>query len=214
MFLGLPDTPEVRDAKAHLLEGMVDRYEGLLAQGKGPDEAFGIAVGEFGSMEELWQELGGSCASAGPGPAARPVWDEDVQREYEVFRRQYPIAIAAGVVLCILGVIAWLMVGVWFGGRAVAGLNHVVLLCFVAVAVCIFVYFGVREDRFDRELFPGAPAKKDEDDDPISGAIMLGATAIYLVLGFTRGLWHPGWVVFLIGAAISLVAKVIWPHRG
>ena len=32
MFLGLPDTQEVRDAKARLLEGMSDRYEELLAQ--------------------------------------------------------------------------------------------------------------------------------------------------------------------------------------
>ena len=36
MFLGLPDTQEVRDAKARLLEGMSDRYEELLAQGKDP----------------------------------------------------------------------------------------------------------------------------------------------------------------------------------
>ena len=53
MFLSLPDTPEVREAKAHILEGMTDRYEALLAQGKNGDEAFGVVAGEFGSMEEL-----------------------------------------------------------------------------------------------------------------------------------------------------------------
>ena len=57
MFLSLPDTPEVREAKAHILEGMTDRYEALLAQGKNGDEAFGVVAGEFGSMEELRQEL-------------------------------------------------------------------------------------------------------------------------------------------------------------
>ena len=58
MFLSLPDTPEVRQAKAHILEGMADRYEALLAQGKNQDEAFGAVIGEFGSVEELRQELG------------------------------------------------------------------------------------------------------------------------------------------------------------
>ena len=75
MFLGLPDTQEVRDAKARLLEGMSDRYEELLAQGKDPDAAFGISVAEFGSMEELRRELaGGSTRHSSvsiPSPSRR-----------------------------------------------------------------------------------------------------------------------------------------------
>ena len=77
MFLGLPDTQEVRDAKARLLEGMSDRYEELLAQGKDPDAAFGISVAEFGSMEELRRELGGGTPAAAPRRrplSPSPVW--------------------------------------------------------------------------------------------------------------------------------------------
>ena len=51
MFLSLPDTPETREARVHILEGMTDRYEALLVQGKNENEAFGIVAGEFGSME-------------------------------------------------------------------------------------------------------------------------------------------------------------------
>lgn len=78
MFLGLPDTQEVRDAKARLLEGMSDRYEELLAQGKDPDAAFGISVAEFGSMEELRRELGGGTPAAAPQP--QPCLDEAARR--------------------------------------------------------------------------------------------------------------------------------------
>lgn len=55
MFLSLPDTPETQEAKAHILEGMADRYEALLAQGKNENEALGLVIGEFGSVEELRQ---------------------------------------------------------------------------------------------------------------------------------------------------------------
>ena len=75
MFLSLPDTPEVRQAKAHILEGMADRYEALLAQGKNQDEAFGAVIGEFGSVEELRQELGlpsGSGKALSPLPSPSP----------------------------------------------------------------------------------------------------------------------------------------------
>lgn len=214
MFLGLPDTQPVRDAKAHLMEGMTDRYEALLAQGKDPDAAFGAAVAEFGSMEEVRRELGVSAAApVETAKEAPPFRDEATLREYREFRKQFPIAIAIGVVLCILGAaLPPLLTNVQGFPEEVALLNMFVL---IAIAVGLFVYFGVKNNRFNQELFPngrGGSGDKD-DDDPLSGAIMLGATCLYLFLGFTMDLWHPGWIVFPAGAAICLLAKVFWPNR-
>ena len=53
MFFGLPDSPELQRAKAQLIQGLADRYEEQLAQGRSEAEAFGIVAGEFGSMDEL-----------------------------------------------------------------------------------------------------------------------------------------------------------------
>ena len=36
---------------------------------------------------------------------------------------------------------------------------------------------------------------------------MLAAVAVYLFLGFIWNLWHPGWLVFLVGAALCKVAE-------
>lgn len=58
LFLGLPETPQVLRAKAELLEMMEDKYEELLADGKSEQEAVGIVISEFGSLEELADELG------------------------------------------------------------------------------------------------------------------------------------------------------------
>lgn len=41
----------------------------------------------------------------------------------------------------------------------------------------------------------------------MAGAIMLTATAVYLVLGFTQNLWHPGWVVFPIGGILCGIVE-------
>lgn len=136
MFLGLPDTQEVRDAKARLLEGMSDRYEELLAQGKDPDAAFGISVAEFGSMEELRRELGGGAPAAAPQP--QPCLDEAARREYETFQRQYPIAIAAGVALCILAIAVSMFLDRWMGEMG-GNVPHVAFLTIIAMSVCIFI---------------------------------------------------------------------------
>lgn len=73
---------------------------------------------------------------------------------------------------------------------AVAG--FVLLL---AACVGAMVWLGIRYSMYHPE--PEEPKGRD-----ISGAIMLTATAIYLLLGFIRGLWHPGWVVFPIAGIV------------
>lgn len=70
---------------------------------------------------------------------------------------------------------------------AVAG-----FMALLAVCVATIVWLGIRHSMYHPE--PEQPHGRD-----ISGAIMLTATAIYLFLGFTQNLWHPGWVVFPIG---------------
>ena len=41
------------------------------------------------------------------------------------------------------------------------------------------------------------------------GTVMLLATAAFLLLGFLGGLWHPGWIVFIVGAAVCALLDVI-----
>ncbi len=58
MFAVLPDTEDVRQAKAELLQMMEDRYTDLLSEGKSVNEAVGTVITEFGSIDEIAKALG------------------------------------------------------------------------------------------------------------------------------------------------------------
>jgi len=58
MFLGLPDTEDVRRAKKELLAMMEDKYNELKNNGKTENEAIGIVISEFGNLDELADALG------------------------------------------------------------------------------------------------------------------------------------------------------------
>ncbi|MDD2568322.1 MAG: permease prefix domain 1-containing protein [Clostridia bacterium] len=58
VFASLPKTKEVVEMKLNMLEHMQDKYNALLVQGKNENEAFGIVVAGFGSIEEIKAELG------------------------------------------------------------------------------------------------------------------------------------------------------------
>ncbi len=66
MFFGLPDSPELQRAKAQLIQGLADRYEEQLAQGRSEAEAFGIVAGEFGSMDSCWRSWASHRCSPSP----------------------------------------------------------------------------------------------------------------------------------------------------
>jgi len=57
LFLNVPTTPETKKAKEDLAAIMEDHYHELIEQGKSEHEAIGAVISEFGSIDELLQEL-------------------------------------------------------------------------------------------------------------------------------------------------------------
>ena len=70
LFYLMPRTDQAAEMRQKLMESAEDKYEALLSWGKNEDEALGIVVSEFGSMEEICEELGvypmGSGTSLNP----------------------------------------------------------------------------------------------------------------------------------------------------
>ncbi|WP_262316528.1 permease prefix domain 1-containing protein [Lacticaseibacillus parakribbianus] len=57
LFKAVPDTPKTRKAKQDLLDLMTDHYHAELASGKGPAEALGLVISEFGDVDEVMDAL-------------------------------------------------------------------------------------------------------------------------------------------------------------
>jgi transcriptional regulator with XRE-family HTH domain len=43
----------------------------------------------------------------------------------------------------------------------------------------------------------------------VSGFVMLTCTAVYLTIGMAIGMWHPTWVIFVVGAVICAVSDAV-----
>lgn len=226
-FASLPRTKEVAEVKMNIIESMEERYEALLKEGKNENEAFGAVISEFGSMDEIRQELGISedqdpptaASTAGSYPPSIP---EELLRGYEAFRGRFAIAITAGVVCCILAIVMQQIFEAIFGEGFLA---TTIFFLLVAAGVSLFVYFGMQKSYWEEQLQqyqPSAPvyhhrhASRGQDDTlagRLSGAIMLIATAVFLLLGFLFGLWHPGWVVFPVAGILCGVVSTLLGDR-
>lgn len=108
MFAGMPDTPEVRKAKAELLSMMEDKYNELINEGQSENTAVGTVISEFGNLEDLAEDLGltREVQELQETEAAHP--RRQISRdEAEAFitnRIKKALFLALGVMLCITSV--------------------------------------------------------------------------------------------------------------
>lgn len=89
-----------------------------------------------------------------------------------------------------------------------------VFLATLIIAVPIIIMSGTMWGNFQKEY----SLPQDEEavsknvknlEDVVTSVIMLSATALFLLLGFLKGLWHPSWVVFPIGGIACGISSVI-----
>lgn len=133
--------------------------------------------------------------------------------QVEQFERRFPWFIAGGAVLALLGVILLVCSPLLMSGlqeEARSSLATGLFLLILAAAAMLLVYGGMTWARYHVGDAPVSAQAADGANDAKAnapgrdweGAIMLVATALFLLLGFVFHLWHPGWVVFPVGGIL------------
>lgn len=151
LFSGVVETSETKQLKADLLANAEDRYEDLLSQGKSENEAIGTIISEFGTIDELMEELNLENKQVDePNDSMNGLPEISVEEglDYLAVQRKGAIQIGLGVVAIMVGV------GLLVGMRGVLsnGLGLVCLFIGVAIGVPLFIVAGNRFVAMDKQL--------------------------------------------------------------
>lgn len=169
MFLHLPNTAEVLRAKSELADMMEDKYYELLKEGKTDNEAVGIVISEFGNLKELSKELGideiVNQEEYKKENIHEKVVGREEAREYLKETKQFFKFIGIGTMLCIYSPIMLILLDAFleagfYGEKYLDKLEVCVgvpfLFIMIAVAVGIFIYHGMKFEKYDylkKEIF-------------------------------------------------------------
>lgn len=129
---------------------------------------------------------------------ARPQPDERFTR---MFQFGLPLAIA----LIVGSVALFVVVASFFDSKRFVLLALALFFFLLGLAVGAIVYLGILKGRYSEDGWRAVSREAKEHPPavhPLSGAVMTGATVIYLGLGFVFHLWHPGWLIYPLAAAI------------
>lgn len=135
----------------------------------------------------------------------------DLSKEQREIKSRSTVAIAAGVVLCILAPVALLLSVLLLGDGN--PLSVVFLLSFVAVGVFLFVFYGIQIDSYaillsGRNNSPEQLRTK-KVTDIVASVVFPLAAAVYLIAGFIYNAWATAWVIFpIVGILFGVFAAV------
>lgn len=146
MFRNLPNTEEVRRAKAELLEMMEDKYEELISEGKTENEAVGIVISEFGNLDELADSLGISEAVSENPDENKPMLSIDRVKDYLTMIGQRSILMPLGVALCIFSVAFNIIAEVISDILDAFGVSAMFMA--IAAGVVCFIISGIKKKEF------------------------------------------------------------------
>jgi hypothetical protein len=139
MFAGMPNTAEVRKAKAELLQMMEDKYNELIAEGQSENTAVGTVISEFGNLDELAEDLGltkevEETRKTESELPRRPITTDDA-KEYLANRGRKVLYRALGIMLLIIAVAGPILLASRNGRTGAA-----VMFTSIAIGVGLIIY--------------------------------------------------------------------------
>ncbi len=127
-----------------------------------------------------------------------------VRQKRTAFENSFRISVAAGVALCILGVVPMLFVSGLNVSDVVMGCMVCVLLACIALAVNLFIRAGMVWDSYNKLLQEGDYTVQKKRIGKrtafIPGIYWCMVTAVYLYTSFTKSNWGESWVIWPVAA--------------
>ena len=212
LFFLMPRTDAAAEMRQKLMESAEDKYEALVSWGKNEDEALGIVVSEFGSMEEICAELG--VMPIGMGADSR---EEQLARDYSFLNRRFSQGLGFGIILCVLGLVACILLEEMFFASDAISAGALLLLGGIGAAMITTASIQYARGRnCSRWVSPsamtsgsGKNAWVKKMEETLCGLIMLVATALFFIFGVAANAWHPAWVLFPLGGVLCGIVGIL-----
>ncbi len=235
IFADAPDCRRTKELKEEMYANVCDKYDDLIKEGKSEAVAYNISVASIGDISDLLDSIRAdegefSYGENGDGESLGRTYTFEEREQIQKYRARSGIMSSVAValyIMCWIPLVLMTTISEACGGNvdvwSIVGLVTMMLMIAVATGLMIFkssikplCLKGERGNNVNDDDEPESKIKKRKN--PVLKAIsssLWGVTLIvFLAIGFHAGLWHPGWMVFLIAAAIDNIIEAIFHIAG
>lgn len=206
LFENAPETNRARELKEELLANLMDKYNDLVALGKGEEEAFNIAIAGIGDVEELIRGL-----------KEKDVFDyAQIQKD----RKKSALVLSGSIGLYIMSVVILILCTEVF--KVDDNIAVCIMLTIDAVATCLIIYNAVSRPKYlkaddtiveEFKEWKSSTNNEREVIKSIKSIMWMIIVVLYFVLSFAFSSWAYSWVIFIIGAAVDRIIGLAFQLR-
>ena len=149
------------------------------------------------------------------------------EKEIKSFEKRFSAAMACFVSGILLAVVLLIVFFALLDSGIIGAENKDGAACYLtaaflaALAFCVggLIYFGIQHYKYNISEYNKQvadelnPSPRSKLSSKLCGAVMLSATALFLVLGLVWQLWNICWVVFPVGGIICAIISTILKSR-
>lgn len=234
IFADAPACRRTEEMKEEMYANVCDRYEDLIKEGKSESAAYNISIAGIGDISDLIDSIKREQGTdlhnpyeGFEGAKAQQVFTAEEKEEIAKYRTRSAIMQSVAIalyILCWVPLVIITSITSFMGGNdEISGIvGLVVMMVMIAVATALLIFKssikplclkGIDDDEDEEKK-----KKEKKRKNPLLNAVtsaLWGVTVIgYLLIGFFLGLWHPGWIVFIIAAAVENIIEAIFEIAG
>jgi len=207
LFDTAPKTGRVRELKEELLSDLTAKYDDLVAQGRSEEEAYKIAIGSIGDVDELIKNLEND-----------KIYNY-ARQESDRHRSAMIVSTAVGLYIIAVAVqILFAMIGDCYShSDFYAEVGCVLMFVIAAIATSMLVYNAMSRPKYhkaDETIVEEFKERKNVSSESnqiyrsISSAMWPLIVAVYLLISFFFNSWAYSWIIFIIGASVQNILKL------
>ncbi len=202
LFKDAPQTQKIQEMKEELLSNLSSRYEDLLVQGETKEEAYNKVIAGIGDLSELFRQIENESAFNRHYPSPQ--------------RKKNALLVSIAVILYILAIPAAAITDE-FSGRGT--FTPLVFFLFIAVATGILVYNHLSRPKYIKEneslveefkQWKSQDAQRQQLRRTLSSILWLVIIIAYFGVSFFWSAWAYSWLLFVFGALMQVVLKLIF----
>ncbi|MDF2613027.1 MAG: hypothetical protein K0S71_813 [Clostridia bacterium] len=206
LFEEAPKTKKAFELKEELIVNLTEKYNDLVDLGKSPEDAYNSVIASIGDVDELIRGLKQSDVL-------------NIERE-EKERKKTAMVVAGAVGAYILSVILLILLTAVF--RVDGVIAVLVLLLGVGSTTCVLIYHFMSKPSYlkaDETLveefkeWKQGRTQRNQLSKSLISIMWTLIVAIYLLISFQFSIWAYSWIIFILGAVIEQIIKLIFDMR-
>ncbi len=224
LFENAPVNHRTLELKEELIANALEKYNDLMLQGYGENDAFQLVVGSIGDVQQLFAEMGGDDDYS---HAYYLQWAREAQEKKAALTAiSTGLFLLAGAVLVVSLLLYWYNVKViYISGQNLnlLGIGIALLICTVPVSLLVYAHkikppveladYAVKAAALETRKQRRKRFKQIKGS--LEGLMWLMIVIFYFIVSFATHAWYITWIVFLVGAAVECLldalTKIFFP---